>query len=65
MVTTSHPPSAAAVATPVLALSDTPSQVLPFCRLGSTSVPSSFEASLAKEQAEGLVADGVVVGNAD
>jgi crotonobetainyl-CoA:carnitine CoA-transferase CaiB-like acyl-CoA transferase len=67
MVTTSHPTLGGNYRryAPVLALSDTPSQVLPFCDLGEHSRSLLLEHGFAKEQAEGLIADGVVVGNAD
>ena len=67
MVPTSHPTLGGNYRryAPVLALSDTPSQVLPFCDLGEHSRSLLLELGFAKEQAEGLIADSVVVGNAD
>ena len=67
MVTTSHPALGGAYHryAPVLELSDTPSQVLPFCDLGEHSRSLLVEHGYAKDQAERLIADGVVVGNAD
>ncbi len=46
---------------PVLELSDTPSQVLPFCDLGEHSRSLLLEHGYPEDQVEKLIADGVVV----
>jgi crotonobetainyl-CoA:carnitine CoA-transferase CaiB-like acyl-CoA transferase len=66
MVATSHPSLGGTYwrYAPVLQLSDTPSRILPYCDLGEHSRSLLLEHGLAKEHAEALLADGVVVGSA-
>ena len=63
MVTTSHPTLGGVYwrYAPVLGLSDTPSQVLPFCDLGEHSRSLLLEHGYAKGRVEELIRDGVVV----
>ncbi len=63
MVTTSHPTLGGVYwrYAPVLGLSDTPSQVLPFCDLGEHSRSLLLEHGYAKGRVEELIGDGVVV----
>jgi crotonobetainyl-CoA:carnitine CoA-transferase CaiB-like acyl-CoA transferase len=67
MVTTSHPSLGGNYwrYSPVLDLSDTPSQVLPFCDLGEHSLALLLELGYAEDRANELIGRGVVVGSKD
>jgi crotonobetainyl-CoA:carnitine CoA-transferase CaiB-like acyl-CoA transferase len=66
MVTTSHPTLGGTYwrYAPVIALSDTPSQILPFCDLGEHSNSILLEHGYAKTEVEELIGDGVVIASA-